>query len=286
MSSHLHIERPAIESHASIFAELDAVLQKLHQWIDLTPIPDDETHHGVVTAAILFRAANQLRAIIALLKGNFWEDALILTRALFELLLNTEELVHRCPDQEQGAARFLLFSELQKYLEWVRIQEYQVASGRAGPDFAKELVKIEKSARKFFSSFSFIDKKGHPKWRMSWCNKKVAQLSEASPNPMRRHQYRLLYSSGSDFAHASPLAALSTSQLYRSFEQERFLLDAAAREDQGLRMVAAFALIFLGEIFTLVGTRVPSYQPDWIAKTLGGIIRRIFGNTADTPKAA
>lgn len=188
MNSHDHVERPAIESHAAIFADLDAVLKQLHEWIDLTPIPDDETHHGVVTAAILFRATNQLRAIVTVLKGNFWEDALILTRALFELLLNTEELVHRCPDKEHGAARFLLFSQLQKYLEWARTEEYQVASGRAGPDYAKELAKIERSARKSFAPFAFIDKKGRPKWRARWCNKNVAQLCEASPNPMRRHQ--------------------------------------------------------------------------------------------------
>lgn len=276
MNSHFHVERPAIESHATIFADLDIVLQQLHDWIDLTPIPDKKTNHDVVTASVLFRATNQLRAIVILLKGNFWEDGLILTRALFELLLNTEELVHRCPDQEHGAARFLLFFQLQKYLEWARIEEYQVASGRVDSAYAKELEKIKKSARKDFAPFAFVDKNGRPKWRTSWCNKTVAKLCEASPNPMRPHQYRLLYSSGSDFAHASPLAALSTSQLYESFEQEKYLRDAAAREDRGLRLVASFSLIFLGEIFTLVGARLPSYRPDWVSVTLGGIIRRIL----------
>ena len=192
---------------------------------------------------------------------------------------------NHCSDREHGAARFLLFSQLQRYLQWARLEEYQVASGRACFDYAKELAKIEESARRVFAPFAFFDKKGRPKWRVSWCSKNVAELCEASPNPMRPHQYRLLYSSGSDFAHATPTAALSTSQLYSSPEWEAFLRDAAAAEDRGLRLVASFALVFLGEIFTLLGTRVPTYRPNWVADTLGAIIRRILRTTAETPKA-
>ena len=60
------------------------------------------------------RALNQYRSIVNLLRNNHWEDALILVRSLFELLLNTEELCRRTDDIEKAAESFAADGHLQK----------------------------------------------------------------------------------------------------------------------------------------------------------------------------
>jgi hypothetical protein len=53
--------RPAAkEMHSAIFAELDRIVEQLHQWIDLAEIPDDGTALGIVKFSLLVRAFNCL----------------------------------------------------------------------------------------------------------------------------------------------------------------------------------------------------------------------------------
>jgi len=265
----------AKNSHQAIFSDLDSIVEKLHQWIDLANIPDDGTALGTVSLAFIFRSFNQYRSILNLLKTNHWEDALILTRSLFELLLHAEELIHRSKDQELAAQHFLLFSQLQDYREWAALERYKVASARNSQEYAKKLDKIDNTARKLFAPFSYTNKKKRKKWRENWCKKKVADLCNLSQNPMRMHQYRILYAKGSDFVHSSPAAVFSATHLDDESNWEKFITHVDSAEKDGLRLVASFSTIFLGELLSLTGNRLPDYDPDWLIGKLSPTVKKI-----------
>ena len=56
--------RPSAEKrHPDLFAVMDAILDRLHLWIDLANIPDDGSAIGFTKMALLVRALNQYRAI-------------------------------------------------------------------------------------------------------------------------------------------------------------------------------------------------------------------------------
>lgn len=260
-------QRPgAKDTHADVFGRLDVIVEKVHNWLHGSPRPAP-TALDNLRVAFVVRALNQYRAILNLLKTNHWEDALILTRSLFELLLNVEEVIHRQKDKEAAAQRFFLFSELQSVLEWLELQRYQVASGRLPDTHARILDATEKAARKLFAPFAYTDKKGRPRWRTHWADKTVADLCDLSPNKIRPHQYRTLYAKGSAFTHSAPMAVLSAHHRDPGTWEE-FLAASDAQEDRDLRLAASFATLFLGEILVLVGNQLPEFRREWVVEVL------------------
>lgn len=261
-------ERPAAEAtHQDVFRHLDAVIEQVHSWLHAEPIPSAGTALDNLQLAFIVRALNQYRGILVLLRNNHWEDALILTRALFELVLNLEELVHRQQDKEAAAERFFLFSSLQQFLEKLELRRYNVHSGRLAPEHAKELEALEGAARKLFVPFAYFDKKRRPRWRTHWANRTVADLCNLSSNKMRRHQYQLLYARGSAFTHSTPTAVLSAhAPGPTSFEE--FIQYSEEQEERNLRMVASFATLFVGDVLVLTGERLPRFRPEWVAQVL------------------
>ena len=194
--------RPAAaDVYRDFFAEADRVIEQFHRWID-RDLPNDGTWWGMVQVAILVRAFNQYRSIVNLLRQNHWEDALILVRSLFELLLNTEELCRQGNNVEDAAESFVAFAHLQRYLRWRDTQAYHIATGRAGAEVERQIGEMDRMARKFFAPF-WIEKKGKGRWRGSWSKKTVADLCRLSANPLRPYHYHLLYGRGSDFTHSA-----------------------------------------------------------------------------------
>ncbi len=259
----------AEEQYPDIFKCLDEIINQTLKLVHGNPIPDDRSYWGNVRMGLIFRAFNQYRSIVNLLRTNHWEDALILTRSLFELLLYTEELLRK-PDSEKAGERFYLFSGLQSYLEFRELTLYKVLTGRLGQEVEDTIKnKWDKKAKETFSIFWYKNKKGRGKWRESWCNKNRAELSRASKNPMRIHQYHLIYGRGSDFTHSSPIAVFSASHFMPlGYELEDLIGRSNSVEEQELKMVAPLASIFFLEIFLLVGDRLPDFDHNWIGKTL------------------
>lgn len=259
----------AEDQYRDIFNCLDEIISQINKLVHEKPIPDDQSYWGNVRMGLIIRAFNQYRSIVNLLRTNHWEDALILTRSLFELLLYTEELLRK-PDLEKGAERFYLFSGLQGYLEFRELTLYNVLTGRLGQEVEDRIKnKWDKKARETFSTFWYKNKKGRGKWRESWCNKNRAELSRASKNPLRIHQYHLIYGRGSDFTHSSPIAVFAASHFMPpGYELKDLIGRSDSVEEQELKTVGPLASTFFLEILLLVGDRLPDFDHNWIAKTL------------------
>ena len=107
----------AATAYREVFLQLDEVIERFHLWSD-RDIESDGTWWGIGQLAILLPAFNQRRSVANLLRDNHWEDALILLRSVFELLLNTGELCRHTTDIEKSAESFVAFAHLQRYLRW------------------------------------------------------------------------------------------------------------------------------------------------------------------------
>jgi Family of unknown function (DUF5677) len=271
-----HSRSNAATAHPDVFEQTSAIIDRFHLWIDCD-IPEDGTSMGLAKLALLVRAFNQYRSIVNLLRDNHWEDSLILVRSLFELMLQAEELL-RAKDPEEAAVRLFAFSQLQRYLEWRGLEQYQVATGRGGRETEDRIARVDAQARRVYGQFWFRDKKGRGRWRESWCNKNVADLSGLSANPLRRHQYRLLYGRGSSFTHSSPVAVFAAMHhMSDPSELEEVTGSIDALEERELRLTGAMASVFLMEIAALIGDRLPDFDLLWLANVGTRLISRILG---------
>jgi hypothetical protein len=256
---------------------MEEIRRPLAGWLGGAVERQDATTSGIVKLAMLSRAASQHGAVGLLLAADHVDDALILTRSLFELLLHAEELVREPRREEELARRILRFAQVQDYLEIRELQQYRVESGRAPATVLDELEEMERDARTIYPEFSYTDKKGKHRWVTSWCNKTVAKLAEESSNPKRVLQYRTLYAKGSRLVHASPSAIIATA--YAVGTAPDLVAIARQREKiqaQQVRFAASFSSIFLGEIFTIFGHRIPGFEPAWAIGTVGRLVRTII----------
>jgi uncharacterized protein DUF5677 len=267
----------AAEAYPDFFVQTDAVIAQFHLWIDRDDIPADGTWWGIVQLAILVRAFNQYRSIVNLLRNNHWEDALILVRSLFELLLNTEELSRHTSDIEVAAESFVAFAHLQRYLRWRETELYNITTGRAGDEARARVHEMDGLARKFFAPF-WEEKKGRGRWRTNWSRKNVADLCHLSVNPLREHHYRLLYGRGSEFTHSAPVAVFATFRLRDEPEELRETIRAVdQQEERELRETGSMATIFLFELAALIGRRLPAFDLEWCAEAGMPLIARMLG---------
>jgi hypothetical protein len=144
---------------------------------------------------------------------------------------------------------------------------YHVATGRAGNEVLERVKEGERKLREHYGDFWHNDKKGRGKWRVTWCNKNVADLCATSSNPLRTHQYKLLYSRGSEFTHSSPTALFASYFLSdQELSWEEFAKMSEAVEKRELREAAVLSFTFLGEILLLLGERLPDFDAIWLGK--------------------
>jgi len=83
-----------------------------------------QTFLGIVKLATSVRAFNLYRSINFLLENDHWEDAAILARSMFELLLNLEEVVRDERTAEERAQKYLRYQHLSKLLHCVNDKRY------------------------------------------------------------------------------------------------------------------------------------------------------------------
>jgi hypothetical protein len=182
-------------------------------------------------------------------------------------------LCRRTEDIEEAAESFAGYGHLQKYLRWREVEFYHALTKRAGPEAQARVDQTDRLARTFFAPF-WETKKGRGRWRETWSSKKVWDLCTLSVNPMRPHQYRLLYGRGSEFTHSSPVAVFAAMHLTDEPEELARLAELTdAREEKELREVGGMASVFLFELACLIGDRLPDFDPPGAGKRRAGTHR-------------
>ncbi len=236
--------KSAEERFASYFEISDTMMKMLSPMIDGGNLKYEKKHTELLKIAFLFRAWNLYKSIINLLKNDHWENGLILLRALFELVLNLEDITRNKEVELSQTIRFLKFEKLQKYLEIKYTTEYDIMRGYKGDEVKKILDKLDKSSKTLFSDFYNSKRK---KWKPTWNSKTIADMANNSPNEMRKHHYKILYSFMSYFSHSSPMGVMSSiTTLNKEFEEVLRL--AEHKEEEMLLFVLFFATNWITDI--------------------------------------
>lgn len=251
----------APKRHPELFAMLYEVRDILSDWIDHPELKESpETALAALRLSVALRTWNLYKAVVPLLERDLWEDATILIRSLFELLLNVEYIDQIEAESESKARRFFLFEELQLYHHTVSEYEYNVHTGRITKD-NETIAKLTAMAEQLFATFRVKDKQKRVRWAKTWCGKNVFELAQASSQPIRVWQYKLLYSYGSAFAHATPLAVLST--FHRNAPGTDWA-EVATKQLQGnfisLRETASLLMTFTLELIMRVSPSLPKFK--------------------------
>jgi len=264
---------PSAEQRFPHFFQItDEVLDQLHAWIDLGQEPKVETACHVVYIASAIRALNLYRSIVLLLEKDHWEDAVMLTRSMFELLLNIEEIQRDKAMVESKSQVFLRFEMLQKYLHAKAIRQYNIDTGRLS-DTDDKLTEMDKKAELLFYDFLTVTRNGRRKWQNSWCGKSVRDLAVASEQAIRKRQYDVLYSYMSAFSHSAPLSVMTTISPLRSLEEyEKLQIEREEKEEEQLKLVLSLSTFFILEITLRVRDIVPDYDIGWNFQ----ILRKVF----------
>jgi hypothetical protein len=266
---HLKAAKERFPEHFKLSEE---VISRLHEWIDRPDIPIPQTFLGIVKFASVVRAFNLYRSINLLLENDHWEDAAILARSMFELLLNLEEIVRDEQSAEEKAQKYLRYQHLSKLLHYVSDKRYEINTGRAPKEEETKIAEMEKSTSVIFGEF--IDKRKNKGWSSSWCGKSVRKLAKDSGKQIRLVQYELLYSYFSEFSHSNPLATMTTMDLGRTSEEtERLLQNKEEIEKASMARVLILSTTWLLEILFVGKSEIPLYDIKWNFDILKRIYR-------------
>ncbi|WP_031142191.1 DUF5677 domain-containing protein [Streptomyces xanthophaeus] len=188
---------------------------------------------------ILMRGANSMKAVRTLLEQGHWEPAVGVTRQLFELLVNMEYL-SAMEDRGEGTLLFARFGLLQMLLAQQRKAAYQQEKGHSVD--AQLVAMVDRHLANDFSDFQGKPKAdGSVRWVPSWCRKDTAELAKLSSDPMRAHQYNILFRLWSEQAHAAPGALIAN--MFRGTE-EAWVEQAVTENDQSSVEAVLFAAMF------------------------------------------
>jgi hypothetical protein len=236
----------AEKRYPELFALIDSVVDYFSTVVDEGKWATPKCNLDFVRLSAVIRAYNILKSIRQLLATDHWENAAILMRSLFELMLNIEELEREPAQAERQAERFIRFETLQRYRRIKAETDYAIATGRKTAK-DPELVVIENSLPTFFSEWAEKRKDGTIRWRTNWSGKTVRQLCEAGASTVRIGQYEIVYAFGSDMAHSSPSSVLSA---YHGNAQDwdTFFAKADQSERNATLTVVTLSVTFACEI--------------------------------------
>lgn len=238
------------------------VINQLHEWIDRTDIPAHQTALEIVKFASVTRAFNLYRSINVLLETDHWEDAAVLSRSMFELLLNLEHIVRSKESAEDKVKKYLRFQELQKYLHQISLIDYEVQTGRCSKEQVSKLTELKKMTKSIFTEF--LSKRKGLEWETSWCGKSVYKLANDSANPIRIPQYKIIYSLFSDFSHSSPYSVMTTMALGNTPEETEQLFQSCENsEKRHMTLVLTLSTTWLLEILFIGRSGIPLYNVKW-----------------------
>lgn len=263
--------KPAPERYPEYFAIIDNVIDKLHEWIHLKGMRTHKSALDFVKTVIIVRAFNLYKSINLLLRTDHWEDAAIIARSLFELLLNLEEILREEAVSEKKASKYLRFWKLQESLHIVNDIEYEMATGRCSKKRALLLKELKQTMKTLFKEFR--NKKRQTGWENTWCGKSIYKLASTSTNPMRIHHYKIIYSHFSELSHSSPYSAMTTWTEMKSGDNVHSIIHRGEDiQKKGLVTVLLLSTYWLMEILLLANSQIPSYDGKWNLE----ILRRIY----------
>jgi hypothetical protein len=254
--------KSALERYPEYFDIIDGVINKLHNWVHLETMHALTNALGFVKTATIIRAFNTYISIKLLLRNDHWEDAAIISRSLFELLLNLEEVLKDKTTSEKQAKKYLRYNKLQESLHIISNVEYEIATGRCPKERELLLKDLKQSMDTFFQEF--CNKKRVNGWENSWCGKSVYKLALSSANSMRTHQYNIIYSYFSDLSHGSPYAAMTTwTEIKQGEKDETTIQRHEENEKENLENVFLLSTVWLMEILLLAKSQIPTYDIKW-----------------------
>ena len=282
--SHINQIPSAKNRHPGLFKVTETVIQQLVEWVHDPDIANPSVSAlGLVKFCSVVHALNGYRSINLLLETDHWEDAGILTRGLFELVLNLEEICRDARTAEEKAQRFILFGSLQQGLHARALVQYQIDTGRGTKEHGEKVREIDNFLESHFKQFLFVGKKGRKRWRDYWCNMSVRDLAERSYHPTRIHQYTIIYAFLSSFTHSAPMAVMSTFG-WRPPDKdwEQFDREHLAKEQDNIILVISLATQFLLEILLFAGDVFPKIDLVWSLS----IMNRVYEINGVSPPLA
>ncbi|MFJ8935369.1 DUF5677 domain-containing protein [Streptomyces sp. NPDC102365] len=202
-----------------------------------TPDPTDRMVR--FDTQILLRGTNSVKAVGVLLENGYWEHAVGVVRQLFELLVNMEYLAKQ-ESRLDGMLLFARYGMLQMILAQHRRMSYDKDTGRPIDD--EFFTQLEWHMQNDFTDFRANTKDGSVKWVSSWCRRTTFDLAAASSDPMRKHQYNILYRVWSEEAHAAPGALISN--IFQDSDDDDWVEKTVAENEHRSRDAGIFAVTF------------------------------------------
>lgn len=257
-------QKAAKERYPEYFGISHFVIEQVAEWLHKSGMPQVQSALDIVKLSSLTRGFNLYRAINLLLETDHWEDAAILARSMFELVLNIEKILTDGQSREAKARKYLRFGQLQRYLKVRTKTEYEIERGRASQDKRARLAKLEEQADFLFAEFRTKGKK--PKWIRSWCGKNVFELAKDSTYPLRLAHYRVVYSLYSWLSHSSPYATMTAFSLTKEkapCSAEELFQRLEQSDKEHLRDVLTMTTTWFLELAFSARSVIPRYDVKW-----------------------
>ena len=252
----------ALKRYPECFEITSVVINRLTDWIDKGDLEAPKDATSVVLFAIAVRSFNLYRSINNLLKTDHWEDAGILSRSMYELVLNLEEVQREEGKEESKAKKYMRFHMLQEFLHMKLMSDYHYKTGRASNEEQSGIIKLERDAKKLFAEFK--SKRGHLEWQNSWCGKSVYKLAKESTNNMRMSHYEISYSYFSSLSHSGPTPVMAQMIMGETDkETEKLMEKQLNKEKESLMLVMSLSTVWLIEIIMRCKSVIPAYDVGW-----------------------
>ena len=210
------------------------------------------------------RGINTLKSVNLLLDNGHWEMAQPLLRQLLELIANIEFL-NKAADRNAEAFKFVKFGILQEAQKSISNMVYDKNVGRTIDDAKLQQIETLVHSDNFIE-FRANTQNGSIKFVKSWCRRNMADLCQASANPLRIHQYKLLYSPWSEQVHAAPAALVTNLFLTKGDNwMERVVAEDDVRIHEAFSM-AVTLFLELWQILPKIKSPAPGLTNHWLTK--------------------
>lgn len=233
-----------------------------------------DTHLETVHFGCTVRALNAYAAILELLRKDFWEEAMALTRSLYEILLSLHE-IHRDlsddEDNENQAERYVRFAELQRYLA-ARTDLVHGVYPKDGATLEEALLgPFDDFWEREFADFRLPKPKAgapwHKTWKQSWCGKSTLKLAQGSRDYGLREAYDSFFFRSSSLVHATPHSVLSVGATFPLLsEPDQDTREEEMKKDQQRGWLNAWfcATFFAIDIVEWTKNILVGFDPNWL----------------------
>lgn len=245
------------------YPELINVLEEYIDYIDLLgkTVEYDYLKDGF-TQYFKISALNALAELFIsnkrLLEFSHWRAACILTRTLFEFLINIEYIFLKPEKSEELCAKFFKFGKFQQSLHVkkdIQNNQYNIHN-KIDPKYFM-IDDMIKETESFFKEF--IKKKksdGTILWYSYWNIKSPREMVKELNNPDRIKQYNSYYSNLSDYVHGSPIFV--SSGIYLPEQIDNNEIDEI--ENNHVFKQVNDLLLFSNDILRIIGNISPEFQ--------------------------